>query len=406
MAASPAKPAESHNEEAITPFSYPKARNIHRQRDLYKKLGEKNLENRDTIYASFFKSQKCWEAAPSSSKLIILDTKLLIQKAFNALRFNGLRAAPLWNSAKQQFVGMLTITDFIVLLITRFEHAQILQSGTGTRDCREPSPILRDMNNETIEEWCQQLEKDKHAFIGLDTDESLFVALDRLLRHKVHRLPLMNSSTGDPLYILTHKRLLRYLFIYIYDLPTPPFMFLTLAEAKIGTFTELSTVTTQTKLLVALKLFTEKRISALPIVDEKGRLENLYSKFDVIHLAANQTADPEMTMLEAMEKRPNVFSGVVSCRLNESIATVSERIARHEVHRLVVVDDENKVIGIVSLSDLLKYLIFRPTISSRSSSSSSSNTTPVASPSRRDHLASLSRSRTQSETIPEVSDEY
>lgn len=37
-----------------------------------------------------------------------------------------------------------------------------------------------------------------------------------------------------------------------------------------------------------------------------------------------------------------------------------EKIVRAEVHRLVVVDDEDKVIGIISLSDLLLYLVLRP----------------------------------------------
>lgn len=32
-----------------------------------------------------------------------------------------------------------------------------------------------------------------------------------------------------------------------------------------------------------------------------------------------------------------------------------------QVHRLVVVDDDDKVIGIISLSDLLMYLVLRPT---------------------------------------------
>lgn len=30
--------------------------------------------------------------------------------------FQGVRAAPLWDSARQEFVGMLTITDFIKIL--------------------------------------------------------------------------------------------------------------------------------------------------------------------------------------------------------------------------------------------------------------------------------------------------
>lgn len=34
----------------------------------------------------------------------------------HVLDFIGVRAAPLWDSVHQQFVGMLTITDFIKIL--------------------------------------------------------------------------------------------------------------------------------------------------------------------------------------------------------------------------------------------------------------------------------------------------
>ena len=59
---------------------------------------------------------------------------LKIEKAFFALRYNGLRAAPLWDSAKQQFVGMLTITDFINLLIMRFETEVIFRCDQASLD--------------------------------------------------------------------------------------------------------------------------------------------------------------------------------------------------------------------------------------------------------------------------------
>ena len=39
-----------------------------------------------------------------------------MKKAFYALVYNGVRAAPLWDSKRQSFVGMLTITDFIRIL--------------------------------------------------------------------------------------------------------------------------------------------------------------------------------------------------------------------------------------------------------------------------------------------------
>ena len=71
----------------------------------------------------------------------MFDTQLLVKKAFFALVHNGLslcynrtalstncnviitgvRAAPLWDSNSQKFVGMLTITDFIRILQTYYK---------------------------------------------------------------------------------------------------------------------------------------------------------------------------------------------------------------------------------------------------------------------------------------------
>lgn len=65
-------------------------------------------------------------------------------------------------------------------------------------------------------------------------------------------------------------------------------------------------------------------------------------------------------MSKANEHRNAWFEGVQKCHLDENLFTVMERIVRAEVHRLVVVDENEKVIGIISLSDILLYLVLRP----------------------------------------------
>lgn len=67
-----------------------------------------------------------------------------------------------------------------------------------------------------------------------------------------------------------------------------------------------------------------------------------------------------MTLKKANEHRNAWFEGVQKCSLDETLFTVMERIVRAEVHRLVVVDENEKVIGIISLSDILLYLVLRP----------------------------------------------
>ena len=74
-----------------------------------------------------------------------------------------------------------------------------------------------------------------------------------------------------------------------------------------------------------------------------------------------------MTIDEALSYRKERFEAVAKCYKHESLAICVERIVKAEVHRLVIVDQNEHVIGILSLSDLLYYIIIRPTKSSHSS---------------------------------------
>jgi len=51
---------------------------------------------------------------------------------------------------------------------------------------------------------------------------------------------------------------------------------------KIGTYENIEVAHFSTPIIEALKKFVEKRVSALPIVDEDGKLVDIYAKFDVI----------------------------------------------------------------------------------------------------------------------------
>jgi 5'-AMP-activated protein kinase, regulatory gamma subunit len=67
-----------------------------------------------------------------------------------------------------------------------------------------------------------------------------------------------------------------------------------------------------------------------------------------------------VSLKTANEHRNAWFEGVQKCHLDETLYTIMERIVRAEVHRLVVVNELEKVIGIISLSDILLYLVLRP----------------------------------------------
>lgn len=68
----------------------------------------------------------------------------------------------------------------------------------------------------------------------------------------------------------------------------------------------------------------------------------------------------DVSLRKANEHRNAWFEGVQKCILDETLYVIMERIVRAEVHRLVITDDTHKVIGIISLSDILYHLVLRP----------------------------------------------
>ncbi|MGH0173771.1 UNVERIFIED_CONTAM: hypothetical protein FKN15_066388, partial [Acipenser sinensis] len=238
-----------------------------------------------------------------------------VKKAFFALVANGVRAAPLWETKKQSFVGMLTITDFINILHRYYK-----------------SPMV-----------------------------CIFDAVYSLIKNKIHRLPVIDPVSGNALYILTHKRILKFLQLFVSEMPKPAFMKQNLEELGIGTYHNIAYIHPDTPIIKALNIFADRRVSALPVVDESGKVVDIYSKFDVINLAAEKTYNNlDITVTQALRHRSQYFEGVMKCNRLETLETIVDRIVKAEVHRLVVVDENASIMGIVSLSDILQALVLAP----------------------------------------------
>lgn len=64
----------------------------------------------------FLESHHCFAVLRTSGKVVVFDIRIPIQLAFYALVEHDMLAAPLWDPVKCQFIGLLTVTDFIDIL--------------------------------------------------------------------------------------------------------------------------------------------------------------------------------------------------------------------------------------------------------------------------------------------------
>jgi CBS domain-containing protein len=122
------------------------------------------------------------------------------------------------------------------------------------------------------------------------------------------------------------------------------------------------------------RLMHDHRVSGLPVVDQDGRLVGIVSEADLLRSeATGPEAAPRSMFLEwllhpgRLEEWENRARGlragdvmvtdVATVRPHTTIAEATKILLRRRVKRLPVVDDENRVVGIVSRQDLLSPLL-------------------------------------------------
>jgi hypothetical protein len=67
----------------------------------------------------------CADLVPESGKTVVFDTELSVISALSALDENHIKSAPLWDAKQQDFVGMMTATDIIEILLASYRMGSL-----------------------------------------------------------------------------------------------------------------------------------------------------------------------------------------------------------------------------------------------------------------------------------------
>jgi CBS domain-containing protein len=120
--------------------------------------------------------------------------------------------------------------------------------------------------------------------------------------------------------------------------------------------TEVIAVSRETGLRDAARLMFRNRVSGLPIVDEVGALVGIITEADFLKLEVERqegTRGQGDTVGDVMSR------GVVTVPPNVEIYEAAKIMAVQEVKRLPVVDEDNRLLGVISRSDIVS-LFTRP----------------------------------------------
>ncbi|KAH3678966.1 hypothetical protein WICMUC_001334 [Wickerhamomyces mucosus] len=297
----------------------------------------------------FLKSKTSYDVLPVSYRLIVLDTSLLVKKSLNILLQNNIVSAPLWDAKTSRFAGLLNSSDFINVIQYYFlnpEKFEFVDKLTlnGLKDV-EKAIGVEPIDTGSI-----------HPF------KSLYESCVKMIESRSRRIPLIDEDEDTHreivVSVLTQYRILKFVSLNCKEIDD---LLLPLKELPnyFITTKELSTATMNTPVIDVIQLLSHNSVSSIPIVDDQNKLINVYEAVDVLGLIKGGIYnDLSLSVGQALMRRSDDFEGVYTCTINDTLSTILDNIRKSRLHRLFVVDDEGKLSGIVTLSDILNYILF------------------------------------------------
>lgn len=296
----------------------------------------------------FLKSKTSYDVLPVSFKLVVLDTTLLVKKSLTILLQNNIVSAPLWDSKASRYAGLLTASDYINVIQYYFQHPDKLDK-------------VEDFTLDGLREVEKAIGADPIETISIHPFSSLYEACGKMIEAKARRIPLIDveedSQREIVVSVLTHYRILK--FVALNCLKETRLLQKPLSELHIGVYENISTCSMTTPVIDVIHILASKRVSSVPILDDEGKLVNAYEAVDVLTLIKGGIyTDLSLSVGEALMRRPEDFEGVYICTENDKLDTIMDIVRKTRIHRLFVVDNDGRLKGIVTLSDILKYLLY------------------------------------------------
>jgi len=117
-----------------------------------------------------------------------------------------------------------------------------------------------------------------------------------------------------------------------------------MSKRKCFTLTEVDTVK------IASQSLQEKKVGAMPVLDKNNNVVGIISERDLSQFIYAERFNPNLSVSQIMSKN------IVFCDLNTSVTELMETMTQKKIRHILLME-EKKLLGIVSIGDVVNHLI-------------------------------------------------
>jgi len=106
-----------------------------------------------------------------------------------------------------------------------------------------------------------------------------------------------------------------------------------------------------------LRFIYENKVSGVPVVDKKGMVVGSFSATDLLGMTEDNFAFLTMPVKDYLMKIYGFPKPPVCCREFSTVEDLLLKIVVHKVHRVFIVNEKMRPTGVLSLTDIMKFLL-------------------------------------------------
>jgi len=288
----------------------------------------------------FLNSVKIAAIKKNDVELITLQPNDTVETSLKKLAMNAISSAPVFDPNSQQITGSLSILDLAVFVVRTFSIVQ----GDKSYDYAK----LDDQFNLPVRQITQIV---MDPYWPVNENETVSTLISSYFKWRIHRAPVTCNKQ-----IVGHVSQSDIVAFLANNLKkVEGIVKRTLKELSLDTGPVLSVLKGK-PLIEAFSNIVETKFTGLAIIDDQGRLVNNISASDLKGVTKDTFWKLELPIEKILGEREKLPP--LTCKSDDTLADVIQRVADCRVHRIYVVDPSNRPTNVITLTTILR--IFAP----------------------------------------------
>mmetsp|Transcript_9964 Transcript_9964/g.15364 ORF Transcript_9964/g.15364 Transcript_9964/m.15364 type:complete len:334 (-) Transcript_9964:202-1203(-) len=300
--------------------------------------------------------------------VIEIDSETKPIDAADTLWSNNILGAPVWDEISKKYMGFFDMRDILSAVVAA-NKAMENESKPG-HDTTVWVKSFEEMIKEKDSLFNLTYLSARHPFMECKIDANLVEMATLLADPKCHRVGITNGSGSNRcVNIVSRAGLCKFLAEKV----SADKLDEMLADAGLEYNKEIVCIQSDAPAFEAFEVMDRQNLSGLAVVDDEGKLVGNTSARDA-KMAAIDQGKTEMqkdilSYLAAVRQTQFAKGGkdrYPVCLIHESDATVGRvlhLLAKTGYHRVFVTDEDSKPIGVVSVFDIIRFIVSKSSIS-------------------------------------------